>query len=101
MRAFGLLAALGAAFLLTACGDGKPVRAPCPAGQICFEAGLGPDPVSIDPNLASGGVWESRLLTDLFMGLTTDDAAGEVIPGAATSWETSADGLTWTFHLRP
>ena len=25
---------------------------------------------------------------------------GSTIPGVATSWETSADGKTWTFHLR-
>jgi oligopeptide transport system substrate-binding protein len=34
------------------------------------------------------------------MGLTTEDAKGEPIPGAAERWETSTDGLTWTFHLR-
>ncbi|RYG19050.1 MAG: peptide ABC transporter substrate-binding protein [Caulobacteraceae bacterium] len=102
MRTLGLIAALAAAALVLAgCGDGKPVRAPCPAGKVCFEAGNGPDPVSIDPNLASGGVWESRLLTDMFMGLTTDGPGAETLPGAATSWETSADGLSWTFHLRP
>ncbi len=25
---------------------------------------------------------------------------GDTIPGMATSWETSSDGKTWTFHLR-
>src|SRR4051812_34076341 len=101
MRLLGILAAVGAAVLLTSCGSGQPVRAPCPAGKVCFETGNGPDPVSLDPNLASGGTWESRVLTDLSMGLTTDDAAGGVIPGAAKSWDISPDGLTWTFHLRP
>jgi ABC-type transport system substrate-binding protein len=24
-----------------------------------------------------------------------------IIPGAASSWEVSKDGLTWTFHLKP
>ena len=33
-------------------------------------------------------------------GLTRVDAEGKVQPGVAESWETSEDGLTWTFHLR-
>lgn len=28
------------------------------------------------------------------------DPQGDLHPSLATSWETSADGLTWTFHLR-
>jgi oligopeptide transport system substrate-binding protein len=91
---------IAAALALSACGNGQPVRAACPAGKVCFETGNGPDPVSIDPNLASGGTWESRILTDVMDGLTVDDIDGKVIPGTAKSWETSADGLTWTFHLR-
>src|SRR6185369_16116155 len=34
------------------------------------------------------------------VGLTTLDAAARPIPGIAERWESSADGLTWTFHLR-
>ncbi|MGZ4123894.1 MAG: peptide ABC transporter substrate-binding protein [Tumebacillaceae bacterium] len=33
-------------------------------------------------------------------GLLRLDADGKVVPGVAEKWETSADGLTWTFHLR-
>lgn len=37
----------------------------------------------------------------LFEGLTEfDPRTGEVIPKLAASWEHSADGLVWTFHLR-
>jgi oligopeptide transport system substrate-binding protein len=36
----------------------------------------------------------------MLMGLTQDAADGTTIPGMAESWDTSADGLTWTFHLR-
>ncbi|MDQ6673197.1 MAG: ABC transporter substrate-binding protein [Chloroflexota bacterium] len=36
---------------------------------------------------------------DGLLRVTKDGASVE--PALATSWETSADGLTWTFHLRP
>jgi peptide/nickel transport system substrate-binding protein len=42
------------------------------------------------------------LMANVFDGLlrVTKDGAS-VEPALATSWDTSADGLTWTFHLRP
>jgi peptide/nickel transport system substrate-binding protein len=42
------------------------------------------------------------ILANVYDGLlrVTKDGAS-VEPALATTWETSADGLTWTFHLRP
>ncbi len=38
----------------------------------------------------------------LFEGLTAlEERTSRPVPAAAERWETSADGLTWTFHLRP
>ena len=39
-------------------------------------------------------------MTLLFDTLIWKDGTGDFIPWLATSWESSADGLTWTFHLR-
>jgi oligopeptide transport system substrate-binding protein len=58
------------------------------------------EPNSLDPHIATGNT-ASYILYDLFMGLTTFDAAGKVAPGAAQSWTVSPDGLTYTFKLRP
>jgi len=55
---------------------------------------------SIDPSISTD-VPAAHVLDDLFEGLTRLDERGEPVPGAAASWETSADGRTWTFHLRP
>ena len=42
-----------------------------------------------------------RLAMGLFEGLIAyDPKTVEPRPGVAETWETSADGLTWTFHLR-
>lgn len=57
------------------------------------------EPLSLDPHKASG-VWENNIIGNLFVGLTTEGPDAEPIPGMATRWETSADGLTWTFFLR-
>jgi oligopeptide transport system substrate-binding protein len=43
-----------------------------------------------------------RTARALFEGLTEiDGVSGEPVPAAAESWSCSADGLTWTFRLRP
>ncbi len=57
------------------------------------------DPDTLDPSKATGS-WESNILGDLFLGLTTEDAHSDPIPGAAESWTVSDDGLVWTFKLR-
>ena len=57
------------------------------------------DPRTLDPSLAEDVVGQF-VIEDLFEGLTTIAEDGSIVPGVATSWETSADGKTWTFHLR-
>ena len=87
------------ALALGACHD--PSRRPtCPAGKVCIEYGNDIEPATLDPSMAQL-VAESLVIGDLMMGLTTEAADGSVIPGMAARWETSPDGLTWTFHLRP
>lgn len=55
---------------------------------------------SIDPGMVED-VEGSHVARQLFEGLLNQDAEGNVIPGVATEWEVSEDGLTYTFHLRP
>jgi oligopeptide transport system substrate-binding protein len=71
-----------------------------PAGAvIVLNRGNGVELKSLDPHFIDG-LNESNVEGDLLIGLLTVDAAGSPIPGAATSWTTSPDGKTWTFHLR-
>ena len=58
------------------------------------------EPQTLDPHRYNLRL-EETLLNDLFLGLTTFNANGELVPGAAESWTTSDDGLIWTFKLRP
>jgi oligopeptide transport system substrate-binding protein len=66
---------------------------------MTLNRGNGGEPASLDPHFVELTL-ETNILGDLLVGLVTEDAAGRPIPGAAASWETSKDGLTWTFHLR-
>ncbi len=85
------------------------LRAACPAilllcavparAEPVLNRGNGAEPESLDPAFA-GTSMETNILGDMMVGLTTLDAAARPIPGIAEHWETSADGLTWTFHLR-
>jgi oligopeptide transport system substrate-binding protein len=93
------LSVLGAAALALAACQGAPQRAACPAGKVCLEYGNNAEPQTLDPQKASL-VDEISVIGDLMMGLTTDAPDATPAPGAAERWETSADGLTWTFHLR-
>jgi oligopeptide transport system substrate-binding protein len=57
-------------------------------------------PPLLDPSLVTD-VPTQFIMDDLFEGLTTLAPDGSVVPGVASSWDISADGLTWVFHLRP
>jgi oligopeptide transport system substrate-binding protein len=66
-----------------------------------FRFSNGNEPKSLDPQLATGEP-EHRILSALFEGLARLDARSlEPVPGVAESWEISADGKKYTFHLRP
>ena len=58
------------------------------------------DPGSLDPHRTSTSV-EQHILDELYEGLTVYDGHGALRPGVAASWQVSADGLIYTFILRP
>lgn len=55
---------------------------------------------SLDPQRPTGAL-TAELGPELFAGLTAFDSHGRLVPGVAASWAASADGLRWTFKLRP
>jgi len=61
--------------------------------------GTSADPIVLDGALVSDG--ESlRAIDQMFEGLVTLEPGGtEVVPGLATDWEVSDDGLSYTFNL--
>jgi len=104
LRAFCFAACTAALGALAACGDGTQTKGTASStrgtpGLVVLNNGNAAEPGTLDPHLANGN-WENNIIGDLLMGLTTENAKGEPVPGAAERWETSPDGLTWTFHLR-
>lgn len=65
-----------------------------------LSVGIVGDMASLDPAAINGASWENDVLQDIYEGLVTTSASGELIPGAADHWQVSPDGKTWTFTLR-
>jgi oligopeptide transport system substrate-binding protein len=93
----GAAAALGAGGYWLSRTGGRAQHTVTPEGV--FHHGNVADPGSLDPSYFQNES-EQNLLEDFFLGLMTPDPAANPIPGMATSWTTSEDGLTWTFKLR-
>ena len=55
--------------------------------------------MSLDPQQATDGT-SFEVMANYTDGLTQMDDSGAAVAAIAESWETSDDGLTWTFHLR-
>ena len=95
------------ALLLTACmvvsvaACGSETETPATATSEGKELAvqIGPDPETVDPALSSASD-SGNMILHAFECLLTVGQDGNLQPGQAETWETSEDGLTWTFHLR-
>ncbi len=91
---------LTAALLLAAC---SPRESNVKSGNRLgiLHLGIGHELPSLDPHLATG-TSEQRVLSALFEPLVEEDPVDlHPVPGVATGWTISNDGLTYTFKLRP
>ncbi len=90
-RFLSLILALTMLLLCTACsekGAGKTIT-------YALEA----SPETLDPQFASDKD-AHIVINNVFEGLVRLSPEGEIISGIAESWDISADGLTYTFHLK-
>ena len=112
MRAAALLALTVLAAFLVACGGGSSSDssgggeesssgdsgAPTKGGVLTFarsqDADVGLNPIDAPSN---GSIFA---IQQVFDQLVEIGAGPDVEPGLASSWDTSKDGLKWTFHLR-
>jgi ABC-type transport system substrate-binding protein len=82
---------------ILACGGGGGESAPL--RRTIIDSRDTYDPRSMDPALSTD-VPTGRVVSYLFDGLTRFTPDAKVVPGLAKSWDVSADGITYTFHLR-
>jgi peptide/nickel transport system substrate-binding protein len=70
----------------------EPVTLRIGQGELATRTGINPFLANLGPDY--------RLLTDVYDLLVEFGPDLEPAPGLAESWETSPDGLEWTFHIR-
>jgi oligopeptide transport system substrate-binding protein len=83
------------ALTLAACGGGGEKAAD---DVPTLRRGISAKVDTLDPHKSSAQ-WENIVIGDMMIGLMTHDQEGKPVNGMAESYETSDDGLVWTFHL--
>ena len=100
-----VLGGLSIALLAGGGGDGGESTAdgsPTPNLPDRIEGELrlfGPDPITLDPACAADA-GSAEYIVEIFSGLVSFDQDLNIIPDIAESFDTSDDGLVYTFHLR-
>jgi peptide/nickel transport system substrate-binding protein len=87
---------------------GPTAQAPAPPDDqldtnATVNVGLTLEPTSLDIFGTSGAALDQLLLDNVYQGLVGIDtnAKDRIVPALAGSWDESADGLVYTFHLNP
>jgi peptide/nickel transport system substrate-binding protein len=94
-KSFMLLALAG---LLASATAATPVFA---QARTDLNVAIQLEPPSLDPTTGgAAAAIRSTTYGNIFEGLTKIDSGGAVQPLLAKSWDISADGLTYTFHLQ-
>ncbi|WP_445996175.1 ABC transporter substrate-binding protein [Okibacterium fritillariae] len=104
MRSPRILAAAGtvaaAALVLTACTPGGgSSESGSPDADATVNVGLVLEPTDLDIRTTDGIALDQVLIDNVYEGLVSRTAAGEIVDTIAKSHEVSDDGLTYTFDL--
>ena len=97
------LALAAAGVVAAACGGGNGSSGggnAAPPDKQVLNVNIDTEPSTLDPTQEQW-VYEADAGRNMYEALTKANAADtDVVGAAASSWDISSDGLTWTFHLR-
>lgn len=99
-----LLLGLVAAVSVTGCSGGGSGGNESSGGGESSASGptlrmVGSDPLTLDPAIVTDAD-SANYIVEIYSGLVTIDKDLKIAPDIAKSWDVSADGKTYTFHLR-
>jgi oligopeptide transport system substrate-binding protein len=69
------------------------------ANPTVLRRGMGGEPSSLDPGAAID-TFSYEVIRDVYEGLATESADGQILPGVASSWTVDPAGTEYTFSLR-
>ena len=85
--------------ILTGCHPENGTSTQALADPTTLRRGIGGEPSSLDPGGASD-TFSYEVIRDLYEGLATESADGQIMPGVASSWSVDQTGTEYTFNLR-
>jgi peptide/nickel transport system substrate-binding protein len=75
------------------------IAAGAQAARTDVVVGMQLEPPNLDPTGGAAAAIREIVYANVFESLTRITQDGSVVPGLARSWDVSADGLAYTFHL--
>ena len=94
-----VVAAVAATSMLSACAAGSGSQG-AGSNTSTLTIGLATGLDTIDPAKTGYDIAACQMLCEVYDTLIDADASGKLVPGIATSWSFSSDGLTLTLKIR-
>ena len=99
MRPSRLALIVAALVTLAACSGAAPSGGNPTSTKSTIVVGVTQEPTTLDVTAQATAAIAEDLRDNLYEGLVRTDPAGKVLPQLAKSWDVSADGKVFTFHL--